>query len=300
MKLRSIKYYIKEGFRSLIKNRLMSVASIITVAVCIFVITISYCIVVNINYMLVQIENTIGISAFAEKEASSEQLNSLLQKVNDIPHVARVEYISPEQGLQNMKEELGDDQGILDGYIDDNPLAACFSITVDKAENQKLVVQELEKLKSYGITNIRHALTVTDALISAGKAVNIVSVAIIAILCLVSVIIIVNTIKLAVYIRKTEINIMKYVGATDWFIRWPFIIEGTIIGIIGSVIPVIACILSYNPVVQKISSFPLISQLLIFKPSNEIFYTIAPIAIAVGVVIGTFGSVFSVRKHLHV
>lgn len=300
VKLRSIKYYIKEGFRSLIKNRLMSIASIVTVAVCIFMVIVSYCVMVNIDYMLKQVENTIGISAFAEKDLNAEQLNSLLKEINQIPHVSAVEYISPEEGLKSMQEELGDDEGILEGYEDDNPLSSCFSITVDEAKNQKAVVKELEKLKSSGISNVRHALTVTDALINMSKIINVISFAIIGVLCIVSIIIIVNTIKLAVYIRRTEINIMKYVGATDWFIRWPFIIEGTMIGIIGAIIPVLLCMFFYSPVIDKITSFPIVNQLLTFKTSIEIFQKITPISVIVGIVIGTFGSTFSIHKHLQV
>jgi cell division transport system permease protein len=114
-------------------------------------------------------------------------------------------------------------------------------------------------------------------------------------------VIIVNTIKLAVYIRRTEINIMKYVGATDWFIRWPFVIEGTLIGIIGSFIPITICVLSYSKVIENIyAKFPIIKQLIEFKPFGEIFPVIVPIAIIVGIIIGTFGSLFSVHKHLQV
>ncbi len=298
MKPRTIKYYIKEGFKSLIKNRLMSVASIVTVAVCIFIVAVSYCITVNISYMLQQVENSIGISAFAQDNLDSDKLSEILDNIQSIPHVDNVKYISPEEGLKNMQENLGDDQDILSGLAEDNPLSASFNVTVDDANYQKSVVEALEKID--GIRKVKNALTLTDALISISKTVYIISTVVISVLCVVSIVIIINTIKLAVYIRKSEINIMKYVGATDWFIRWPFIIEGTLIGLIGSAIPVLICILGYNPAVEKISSFPIINQLVQFKPSEEIFYKIVPVAIVVGIVIGTLGSTFSVRKHLHV
>lgn len=298
MKLRSIKYYIKEGFRSLIKNRLMSIASIVTVAICIFMVTVSYCLSVNIDYMLEQIENRIGISAFAEDKLLSDKLNVISEEIWAIPHVKAVKYISPADGLEIMKEEFGDDEGILDGYIDDNPLSASFSIIVDDANYQKYVVDSLEKID--GIRDVRHALPITDALISASKAIHILSIIIIGVLCIVSIVIIVNTIKLAVYIRRVEINIMKYVGATDWFIRWPFIIEGTLIGLIGALIPILICMAGYAPAIEKIASFPIIDQLVKFREGQEIFYKIIPISVMIGVIIGTFGSVFSVHKHLQV
>lgn len=298
MKPRTIKYYIKEGFRSLVRNRLMSIASIITVSVCIFIVAVSYCITVNISYMLEQVENSIGISAFAQDNLDSDKLSEILEDIQTIPHVSSVTYISPEEGLKSMQEDLGDDQDILSGFIDDNPLSASFSVTVDDATYQKSVVEALEKVD--GIRKVKNALTLTDALISISKTVYIISTVIIGVLCIVSIVIIVNTIKLAVYIRKNEINIMKFVGATDWFIRWPFIIEGTLIGLIGSAIPILVCVFGYNPVIEKVSSFPIVNQLVMFKPSSEIFYKIIPVAIIVGIVIGTFGSIFSVHKHLHV
>ncbi len=300
MKFRTLKYFIKESFRSLIKNRLMSIASIMTLAVCIFIIVLSYCITVNISYTLEKVESNIGVSAFIEDKLEYDKINILLRKIQEIPHITNIEYIPPEEALERMKEELGDDDGILDGYADDNPLSASFNITIDKAENQKVVVSELEKLKQYGLRKVNHALTLTDALINLDNAISIISITLIFILCIISIVLISNTIKLAVYIRKVEINIMKYVGATNGFIRWPFIIEGAVIGLIGSVLPIIVCILGYEPIVNKISSFPIIEQIIAFKPSNEIFYKIVPLVIIVGIIIGTFGSIFSIRKHLKV
>lgn len=299
MRIRSIKYYIREGFSNLIKNRLMSVASIMVVAVCIFMVTVSYSISRNIDYILEQIENSIGISAFAQDNLETSKLPEIMKSIEAIDHVVNVKYISPAEGLEKMKEDFGEDGNILDGYIDDNPLSASFEITVDQAEYQKEVVQKLEGLS--GIRKVRHALSITDILINASKVIHIISIVLIAVLCIISLVIIVNTIKLAVYIRRTEINIMKYVGATDWFIRWPFVIEGTLIGIIGSIIPISICILSYGSIIDKIYvKFPIIKQLVEFKPFGEIFPVIVPIAIVVGIIIGTFGSLFSVHKHLQV
>ena len=144
-------------------------------------------------------------------------------------------------------------------------------------------------------------MSLTNILINVGNAVRIIGMLIIIALSVISVVIIMNTIKLAVYIRKTEIGIMKFVGATDWFIRWPFVIEGMLIGFIGSVIPAGFTMIGYNAIINKIFEvFPIIKQLIEFKPSGEIFVNVFPIAIIVGVFIGTFGSVASVRKYLKV
>ena len=299
MKIRSIKFYIKEGFGNLVKNRLMSVASIVTVMVSIFMVISSYCISVNISYMLKQVEDSIGISAFVQEDLELEKMTELLKEIEEIEHVVQVKYISPDDGLEIMKEELGDNSDILDAYKNDNPLSASFSVMVDSAENQDYVVMRLEQMQ--GIRKVKHALSLTNILINVGNAVRIIGMFIIIALSVISVVIIMNTIKLAVYIRKTEIGIMKFVGATDWFIRWPFVIEGMLIGFIGSVIPAGFTMIGYNAIINKIFEvFPIIKQLIEFKPSGEIFVNVFPIAIIVGVFIGTFGSVASVRKYLKV
>ena len=298
MKIRSIKFYIKEGFRNLIKNRLMSVASIVTVMVSIFMVIVSICISTNISYILENIEKTVGISAFVQDGLSLEQMTDLLKEIESIEHVTQVKYISPEDGLEMLKEDY--DSYIIDAYKNDNPLSASFSIMVDSAENQEYVVMKLEEIKE--VRKVRHALSLTNLLINAGKVVRVISIIIIIGLIIISVVIITNTIKLAVYIRKTEIGIMKYVGATDWFIRWPFIIEGTLIGLIGAIIPAVVSMFGYNALEHKIyETFPIVQEIIgNFKPSGDIFTNIFPIVIIVGIAIGTFGSGLSVKKYLKV
>ncbi len=300
MKIRSIKYYIKEGFRNLIKNRLMSVASIAAVMFSVFMVIVAVCLSANISYILEDVENSIGISAFVEDDLELEQMTELLKRIENIEHVTQVTYISADDALKIMKEELGEDGDVLDIYENDNPFSASFSIMVDKAENQEYVVMRLEEIEQ--IRKVNHALTITNILISIGNLIRGISIVIIAILVIVSVVIITNTIKLAVYIRKTEIGIMKYVGATDWFIRWPFVIEGTLIGLIGAIIPAFLSMFGYNVLIEKVyEKFSLIQQLGIqFMPSGDIFTNLFPLSVVVGIIIGTLGSGVSVKKYLKV
>ena len=224
MRPSSIKYYFKEGFTSLIKNRLMSIASIATVAVCILITTFSYCVISNLNYILEQMEDQIGIAVFVEDNLNADDVSQINDKIKDIEHVVQVTYITPEEALEKLKVDW-DMEGILDGFDkDSNPLSSSFEVSLDNIENQNYVLTELEKID--GVRNIRHAQTETDILIKLNKGVTIVGSVIIGILLIISIVIIMNSIKISVYTRRTEIGIMKYVGATDWFIRWPFVIEG--------------------------------------------------------------------------
>jgi cell division protein FtsX len=151
-----------------------------------------------------------------------------------------------------------------------------------------------------GIEKISHLKNITDALVTINIFVRIFSLILIAVLCVISVGIIMNTIKLTVFIRKNEINIMKYVGATDWFIRWPFVIEGLIIGLIGAVIPCVLCWIGYDGVLKLINDYPVFSQIAQLKTAPDIFCIVIPIALLIGVLLGAIGSISSLEKHLNV
>ena len=158
-----------------------------------------------------------------------------------------------------------------------------------------------EDYEYQGIELISHAQQITDTLITIDTAFKLVSAILVAILSIVSIGIIMNTIKLTVFIRKTEIGIMKYVGATDWFIRWPFIIEGVIIGLIGAIIPSVICTLGYIKLYDFFNTdYSILKSIAQLKPAMDIFTVIIPIALLVGMLIGAIGSISSIRKHLNV
>lgn len=299
MRLSSIKYYFKEGFTGLLRNRLMTVASIATVAACIFIMTFSYCIIGNLQYMLEQMEDSIGIAVFLDEDLTSDDVGVLMEQIKKVEYVKNVTYISPEEALNSLKVEwdVGD---VLDGFdAENNPLSHSFEIELDGIDYQGSVLASLESMD--GIRNIRHAQTETDVLLKINKVLGIVGVVVIAILGIISVVIIMNTIKISVYTRRNEINIMKFVGATDWFIRWPFIIEGVLIGIIGSAIPMAIAWPSYGKAIDLIYKFlPVIENLVTFKNSIDIFSVLLPVSIVSGILLGVIGSVTSIRKHLKV
>ncbi len=302
MKVRNFKYYIREALKSIFKNRLMSLASIITVASCIFILVFSYCIVSNVGYLLDNVESSLDISVYIDNKITEKELKDLKQYITNLKDVESVSYISSEDALKIFSDSLGDmSSDFVAGLENKNILPASFTIKVNDIANQQSVIKQLEKLIGKGIVEVKYDEEVLDNLIVINNTVGIISVVIILFLAMLSTIIIVNTIKLTVNNRKNEINIMKYVGATDSFIRWPFIIEGVLIGIIGSLITVVISFFLYNKSIEFIySNMAFIRNWLNFRNVKDVFKFIGPISILLGILIGIVGSITSIRKHLQV
>ena len=400
MKLRTWKYYISQGFRVVFKNGLMSAASIIIVSACVFTVILSLSIMVNVDYVLNQIESNVGVTVFLGNKPTDAQVKVLQKKIEEMPNVTKVTYISQQGALEKAKKMW--DTDTLDGLKEDNPFPRSLDVQVSGISHQKDVIARITKLQQefenqivngevetvaetttidpaqaakaavnnavkeagsqptttktalldkltgtvevqaegtsatpvteglptpatiqqennepvtvnnapkigdadyeyQGIESIRHAQQLTDTLMAIDAIFKIVSVVIIAILAIISIGIIMNTIKLTVFIRKNEIGIMKYVGATDWFIRWPFIVEGVIIGLIGAAIPSVISWLSYDRIVDYFNThISVLNTLVSLKSGSEIFIVTIPVALLVGALLGAVGSITSVRKHLRV
>ena len=302
MKPSSIRYYFKESFSGLLKNRLMTVASMATVAACILIMSFSYCMVNNLQYMLAQLEDDIGIATFMPSNATAQQVESVKKEIESIEHVTEVEYVSPDAALEDLKKELDADDILAGLEGENNPLSNSFNVSIDDINNQAAVLQKLNEIKQRGdLENIKDAHSETEVLIKINTIITVLGIVIIVILVVISVVIIVNTIKISVFTRKTEINIMKYVGATDWFIRWPFIIEGVLIGLLGALIPMLIAWPAYAKSISMIYDFfPVIKNMVTFRESGEIFSILLPFSLIFGILLGVIGSVTSIRKHLKV
>ena len=299
MKFRSIKYFFSEAFSGVIRNRLMSVASIGTVAACIFMIIISYCALTNVNYMLTQIEESIGISIFLEDDADADTVLALNDQLVTMEYVDSVRYISSEEALDEMKQSW-DAEDILSGFDEtNNPLTGSFEVNLTDISHQSEVVEKIEQLD--GVRKIRSSETETEFLVKLSHFLRIFGGVLILALAAISVVIITNTIKLSVFTRRTEISIMKYVGATDWFIRWPFIIEGIIKGIVGASNPIIIAWPRYNNLISiNYDQIPMIHSIVSFRFGIDIFSILLPVALIFGALLGVLGSNISLRKHLNV
>ncbi|MCC8098030.1 MAG: permease-like cell division protein FtsX [Eubacterium sp.] len=498
MKFRTFKYHLDQGVRGMLKNGFMSLAAIATVVACSFILILSLCICMNIDYMLEQIEETIGITVFLGPNVSEEMAEEIGDRIRAIDHVTEVIYKSSDD---NLSDAIGswENSSILEGLRDDNPLPASYEVSLDGAKYQADVVKELEMLQTSveaelnaslnvdeieriyldengneitreqaeelgivesettaeviteivtsgaetdqdtpaesseasageaaqpaeaetaaatpaetaeaaeaaeaettaaetaseseseaeeaaatyssapseellnilnsavaataggnvhvesldetteapsdsaegtaaeaetaaegaetetavagtdqydasqygtedyeykGIEKIKHATKEANTLVQVNTAVRIFSIIVVAILCVISISIIMNTIRLTVVIRKNEITIMKYVGATDWFIRWPFIIEGMLIGFIGSIIPTLLCFFGYTECIHVLAEkMPIIVNIVDFKSAFDVFIYVAPVTIIFGMLLGIIGSASSMRKYLRV
>ncbi|MCL2839508.1 MAG: permease-like cell division protein FtsX [Defluviitaleaceae bacterium] len=298
MKPRTIKYYIREAFRSLIVNRLMSAASIFAVASSIFIVAVFYILGANVEYNIRGLEGSVGLVVFVDDSIGSLGLDTLEERINALPNVDTVRRISREEALEDFREWIADD-ALLYGLDMDNPLPNSFVIEVTDLALQSDVARALENLRPYGVERIRQDEDVAGMLTTLSTIVQLTSILLIFILGLISIIIITNTIRITVNARKTEINIMKYVGATDWFIRWPFVIEGMMIGLIGGAIPVGLTWFGYSRLVQLFNDIPQLPFLTLL-PEGDIFMYVLPLALGLGTMIGIIGSSWSVKKHLKV
>lgn len=299
MKPSTIKYFIDEGFTNVGKNLLMTMASVAAVAACISLLSFSYCVVMNVNHVLTQLQDSIGISVFVGGQPNSTMIANMRKDIEGIDHVVHVDYISPNDALRDFKETWGAEEDIFEGLDSaNNPLSHAFHISIDDIKNQALVLADLEKVEN--VDNIRHGQTETEVLTNMNHVFSIASIIVMVLLAGISIMIIINTIRISVANRKVEINIMKYVGATDWFIRWPFILEGVIIGFIGSVIPILIGIPIYTKSVELIYAYIPMIDMFSFYFTGDIYIILTPLALFFGGALGVCGSVTSIRKHLKV
>lgn len=299
MRPSTIKYFVREGLSGLKKNLLMTMASMVAVAACISILSFSYCVGSNLQYMLNQMEDSIGISVFLKGELTGEQIENMKKEIGKIDHVESVEYISPTDALDELKQDWGADEDIFVGLDNENnPLSHSFQISLDKIENQNGVLTALESID--GIENVRHGQTETELLLKANRIFSVASVIVMLLLGAISVMIIMNTIRISVVNRRVEINIMKYVGATDWFIRWPFIIEGIIIGLVGAMVPLILGFPIYAKVTSAIFQYLPVIKFIQFRLTGDVFGFLLPFGVIFGIGLGVIGSVTSIRKHLRV
>ncbi|WP_058486739.1 permease-like cell division protein FtsX [Defluviitalea phaphyphila] len=298
MKIRTVKYFASQGFKGVWRNGLMSLASIGTIASCLIIVGIFYCIAANVDYILKTLEETTGITVFYMGENTEENIKYVEDKLNDIEYIKEIIYISPQEALEKEKKEWGEYASLLDGLENDNPLPPSFEITLDDIRHQEYVVSKLNTIPDI---EIRYLEEETKILIGFNNMIRIISLVLIVILGFIGIMLMENTIRLTVFIRKNEINIMKYIGATDWFIRWPFVVEGIVIGFIGSILPLTIIWFSYNFVTELIyEKNTFLQNILTFRTPEEIFKVLVPVSLVIGIGIGIIGSSISIRKYLKV
>lgn len=296
MKISTLKYFSIDAFKSLKRNRTLSVASIITVSLTLFMFGIFLIAMLNANKLVKNVESKLEVQVFLKEKISESDKNNIEKTVKNINGVVQVSYETKEQALEKYKEQLGEkNEGLLKGFDKENPLPESYIVKVKSPELVQVVVSNIEK-KS-GVEEVVANRELVDRIAAFTKGIKWVGAAALIILIPISLLLIGNTIKLAVYSRRREIGIMKFVGATDGFIRWPFIIEGIVIGLIGSLISGLLLHYSYNLIYHKLSvSVPMLNLV----SSTYILGNVLWIFILSGIIIGSVGSIMSIRKFLQV
>lgn len=308
LRLKTTKFLLLEGFENLIKNKLLSIITITTVFVSLSIFSIFLIFSTIINDNIKNIQERVEVVAFLDEGISKEkeEVNNLKEKIENIENIKSVEYISKEDGLEWLNRELIDNEdteinNIIRNVIDesDNPIPASLSIkTIDPTKNEE-VKQELNLFDE--IYKVSDTNVVTNFLNNLSKYNKVIFIVIMVVLIFATIMLISNSIRVAVFVRKKEISIIKYIGATNWYIRLPFIIEGLLLGIIGSIVTLVTIGFSYNIANSKLSDFAnrLISGFII-PDAKEVMILLIPIIIIFGSIIGICGSIFAVRKHLNV
>ncbi len=303
MRLKTVKYIIKEGIANTWRNKLMCIASMAIVAAALIIFGIFVLIGENISFMGRQIESSQKIQAFLDDGMEQEKIDELRSRIEGLGLTSSIDFETKEQALENLKkrEMFKGHERLLEGYDSkNNPLRPSFILTLKKAEDGDRLVKQLEGMPE--IKKVNYFKEVLDQVVRIMNITRVVSLVVLVLLSITSVFIIANTIKLTVFARRKEIGIMKYIGATDWFIRWPFIIESMVIGAVGSVIALFTISKGYEAVLGYISRRDASTDLGIsgLVGFSDVSTQLLLIYLVVGIGISCVGSVLSIRKYLRV
>lgn len=303
MKISTIGYSMKQGVKNIGCNKMFSLASMATMATCIFVFGIFFSIILNFQNIVKQAEESVAITVFFEKKASQETIDEIGEALRARDDVKEVNYISADEAWESFQVEyFGEDAGELaEGFKNDNPLAGSdsYEVYMKSVESQAELVKYAEGLD--GVRQVNKSEIVAKTLNSINKLLWYASIIIIGILLAVSVFLINNAVTMGVAVRREEIAIMKYIGAKDSFVRMPFVFEGIIIGLIGAAVPLTAFYFIYDKVIHYVlEKFTLLRNILTFLPVNQVYQTLLPVGLLLGIGIGFLGSYVTIRKHLKV
>ena len=234
MKIRTLEYFVREVFLSLKRNNWMSVASVGTVAVSLFIFGMFLMLVLNMNKMAESLESQVQINVYLEEGTTSSEIRSLEAELNDMQGVEQVTFVSKDEAMERFKERLGDQSSILDALDDTNPLPDGFEVMITQPELVETAAKNIEQHKN--VESAKYGQDVMEHLFDITRLIRFFGLVLMLFLAGATLFIISNTIRLTVFARRKEIAIMKYVGATDWFIRWPFMMEGMVLGLFGGIL----------------------------------------------------------------
>ncbi|MFZ7131628.1 MAG: permease-like cell division protein FtsX [Eubacteriales bacterium] len=298
VKINTWKNFFRDTFSNIKRNSLMSIASIVSIIAALVILGIFLVIAFNIKHITQEMEEQLELKVFLSQDVTEDQKLAIEENLKTNDFILSYTFENKEKALTNMSNQLGQYENILKGLEDDNPLPEAFIVKVKDAEQIRALNDALIRLE--GVDDINYGESYVDALMNFNNFANVISIVILIILTGISLFIIYNTIKLTVFARRKEINIMKYVGATNWYIRLPFIIEGSLLGIVGAALAVLVIRNAYYYLIGLIQGQSVLMMGISFAAPQEIIPSIAGYFLLYGLLVGAIGSMFSIRKFLNV
>lgn len=298
MRISTLFYTLRQGFRNIFRNKLFTLASIATISACLFLFGLFYAIVANFQHIVKTAQEGVAVTVFFEEGIEDTRIQEIGTMIAKRTEVSRVHFVSADEAWESFKQDYLKEYA--DGFTE-NPLESSshYEVYLSDVSMQNALVTYIESIS--GVDHLNYSTIMATTLTGVNALIAYVSVGIIGILLAVSVFLISNTVMIGISVRKEEINIMKYIGATDFFVRSPFIIEGMLIGLIGAALPLSLIYFLYNTVMAYIlERFSVLASLLAFLTVEEVFNVLIPVSLGIGVGIGFLGSIVTVRKHLRV
>lgn len=302
MRISTFFYSIRQGIKSIWRNKMFSLASIATMAACIFLFGLFFAIVTNFQSMVKEAEEGVAVTVLFDDDITPQQIAEIGDKIKVRPEVSAYNFKSAADAWAEFSQVYFEGhEELAEGFGDDNPLqkSESYEIYLNDVSMQDTLVSYLENVD--GVREVRRSEIVANTLSDFNRLIGYVSAGIILILLCVAVFLISNTVTVGIAVRKEEIAIMKLIGATDFFVRAPFVVEGILIGLIGSALPLALLYVMYSRLIVYImEKFNFLSNLMNFLPVHTVFRTLTPVALLLGVGIGFLGSFMTIRKHLRV
>ena len=291
-------YLLGEGFRNVFHNKKSSGASLAIMCATMLIFGLFFMIIENLNNAVETLETQQGIQVFIQKTATDAQMEQIGEQIQAIDGVNKVTFVSKEDALNQTKEKLKDKQALIAGWDELNPFKASYLVTLTDLKLSSQVQDEIKKIDN--IDSIQSRDETINGLVAIANGVRIVSAVILTLLVLISIFIIGNTIKLTVHARRKEISIMKYVGATDSFIRWPFVIEGIIIGIVAALLSILVLGIAYSLITNAAANSIISTMGIKLLSFTDMTTLLVIVYMVLGIGIGALGSSISMRKYLQV
>ena len=285
MKINTFFYSIRQGIKNIFRNKMFSLASIATMAACIFMFGLFYIIITNFTSTVHSIEEGVSVTVFFDKDLSQDEIKSIGDEITKRAEVSRIEYVSAEEAWEDYKRVYFQGrEELAQGFSGDNPLAnsSHYQIYLNDVSMQNSLVTYLQSID--GVRDVKESAKVANTLTDFNRLLGYVSVGIILILLGVAIFLISNTVTVGIAVRKEEIGIMKLIGATDFLVRAPFIVEGMLIGLIGAAIPLLLLYFMYQKIIVYIADkFNFIGSMIDFVSVHMVFKTLIPVAVIFGV-----------------